>query len=155
MFVLVEDAAQAFTPSYVEAGDLPWIEDRPRQGVLRLAIRDVGEPDRPVPARQVRMGPPGARRPALSSAVIVQLMHIGAEAQFEGCVLASSGDRSAKRPQARCGEIVSRPGRGRHRNRLRRLSSSMVRAASPWPFFATTRDRARAIGGNGAAGTSE
>lgn len=33
MFVLVEDAAQAFAPAYVEAGALPWIVDRRGQGV--------------------------------------------------------------------------------------------------------------------------
>ncbi|GAA4581716.1 hypothetical protein GCM10023176_62580 [Micromonospora coerulea] len=41
MFVLVKDAAQAFTPTYVEAGDLPWIGDRPRQGVQRSGVRDA------------------------------------------------------------------------------------------------------------------
>jgi hypothetical protein len=33
MFVLVEDAAQAFTPAYVEAGDPPWIGDHLGQQV--------------------------------------------------------------------------------------------------------------------------
>ncbi|MFB7323872.1 hypothetical protein [Streptomyces sp. NPDC056190] len=33
VFVLVEDAAQAFAPAYVEAGDLRWIVDRRGQGV--------------------------------------------------------------------------------------------------------------------------
>jgi hypothetical protein len=40
MFVLVEDATQAFTPSYVEVGDLPWIADRLGQGVERSGVRD-------------------------------------------------------------------------------------------------------------------
>jgi hypothetical protein len=41
MFVLVEDAAQAFTPAYVDAGDLPWIGDRLGQGVQRSGVRDA------------------------------------------------------------------------------------------------------------------
>ncbi|MFF1359552.1 hypothetical protein [Streptomyces sp. NPDC058297] len=41
MFVLVEDAAQAFTPAYVEAGDLPWIGDHLGQRVWRSGLRDA------------------------------------------------------------------------------------------------------------------
>jgi hypothetical protein len=33
MLVLVEDAAQALAPSYVETGELPRIDDRLPQGV--------------------------------------------------------------------------------------------------------------------------
>jgi hypothetical protein len=41
MFVLVEDVAQAITPSYVEVGDLCWIVDRLGQRVRRSGVRDA------------------------------------------------------------------------------------------------------------------
>jgi hypothetical protein len=41
MSVLVEDAAQAFTSSYPEAGDLPRIGDGLRRGVQWPGVRDA------------------------------------------------------------------------------------------------------------------
>ncbi|MFF1691571.1 hypothetical protein, partial [Streptomyces sp. NPDC058254] len=41
MSVLVEEAAQAFTSSYLEAGDLPWVGDRLWQGMQWPGVRDA------------------------------------------------------------------------------------------------------------------